>query len=178
MTNVVVWSMLVGLHITFSDIASGGDTMVRHTSLFLDASFSDNTRAHLPRQARDKPKKRCRKRPGRPLLRRSLVCTTGTRGILSWRSQGRFSTWSSLRAIASVRKTGFLSHLYLKVIFLPRQARDKHRENSKKARFVAESCMIDNGKAVFKGEGLTNNIWMNGLEVRTGSCFYFFMLVL
>ncbi len=35
-----------------------------------------------------------------------------------------------------------------------------------------ESCMIDNGKAVFKGEGLTNNIWMNGLEVRTGSCFY------
>jgi hypothetical protein len=36
--------------------------------------------------------------------------------------------------------------------------------------------MIDNGKAVFKGEGLTNNIWMNGLEVRTGSCFYFFML--
>jgi hypothetical protein len=33
-------------------------------------------------------------------------------------------------------KTGFLSHLYIKVIFLPRQARDKHRENSKKARFV------------------------------------------
>eukprot|EP01046_Picozoa_sp_COSAG06_P056197 COSAG06_NODE_10557_length_1659_cov_2.148718_2_plen_155_part_01 len=31
------------------------------------------------------------------------------------------------------KKTGFLSHLYLKVIFLPRLARDKHRENSKKA---------------------------------------------
>jgi hypothetical protein len=30
------------------------------------------------------------------------------------------------------KKTGFLSHLYIKVIFLPRQARDKHRENSKK----------------------------------------------
>jgi hypothetical protein len=28
---------------------------------------------------------------------------------------------------------GFLSHLYMKVIILPRQARDKHRENSKKA---------------------------------------------
>ena len=27
-----------------------------------------------------------------------------------------------------------------------------------------ESCMIDNGKAVFKGSGLTNNIWVNGLE--------------
>jgi hypothetical protein len=36
------------------------------------------------------------------------------------------------------KKTGFLRHLYIKVIFLPRQARDKHRENSKKARFVAE----------------------------------------
>jgi hypothetical protein len=29
-------------------------------------------------------------------------------------------------------KTGFLRHLYIKVIFLPRQARDKHRKNSKK----------------------------------------------
>ena len=34
------------------------------------------------------------------------------------------------------KKTGFLRHLYIKVIFLPRQARDKHRENSKKARFL------------------------------------------
>jgi hypothetical protein len=34
-------------------------------------------------------------------------------------------------------QTVFLSHLYLKVMTLPRQARDKHRENSKKARFVA-----------------------------------------
>jgi len=29
-------------------------------------------------------------------------------------------------------KTAFLSHLYKKTIILPRQARDKHRENSKK----------------------------------------------
>jgi hypothetical protein len=35
----------------------------------------------------------------------------------------------------SGEKTGFFSHLYIKVIFLPRQARDKHRENSKKVRF-------------------------------------------
>jgi hypothetical protein len=34
-------------------------------------------------------------------------------------------------------KTGFLSHLDIKVIFLPRQARDQHGENSKKARFLA-----------------------------------------
>jgi hypothetical protein len=31
-----------------------------------------------------------------------------------------------------VRKTYFLRHLYIKTIFLPRQARDKPRENSKK----------------------------------------------
>ena len=34
-----------------------------------------------------------------------------------------------------VRETDFLSHFYFKTIFLPRQARDKHRENSKKERF-------------------------------------------
>ena len=27
-----------------------------------------------------------------------------------------------------------------------------------------DSCMIDNGKAVFKGGGLEDNRWMNGLE--------------
>ena len=31
-----------------------------------------------------------------------------------------------------LRKTAFLSHLYIETIILPRQARDKHRENSKK----------------------------------------------
>jgi hypothetical protein len=33
---------------------------------------------------------------------------------------------------ACERKTAFLSHLCTKTIILPRQARDKHRENSKK----------------------------------------------
>jgi hypothetical protein len=36
-----------------------------------------------------------------------------------------------------VRKRHFLSHLYIKSIILPRQARDEHRENSKKCRFLA-----------------------------------------
>ena len=36
------------------------------------------------------------------------------------------------------RKRHFLSHLYIKINILPRQARDKHRENSKKCRFLAE----------------------------------------
>ena len=31
-----------------------------------------------------------------------------------------------------VRKRLFLRHLYIKCIILPRQARDKHRENSKR----------------------------------------------
>ena len=37
-----------------------------------------------------------------------------------------------------VRKRHFLRHLYIKCIILPRQARDKHRENSKKCRFPSE----------------------------------------
>eukprot|EP01046_Picozoa_sp_COSAG06_P018512 COSAG06_NODE_1291_length_9980_cov_166.860237_2_plen_87_part_00 len=32
-------------------------------------------------------------------------------------------------------KTVFLSHLHINAIFLPRQARDKHRKNSKTDRF-------------------------------------------
>jgi non-lysosomal glucosylceramidase len=39
-------------------------------------------------------------------------------------------------AVWQVRKTALLSHLYIKCIILPRQARDKHRENSKKGRFL------------------------------------------
>jgi hypothetical protein len=41
------------------------------------------------------------------------------------------------------KKTSFLSVCFfkhLKTIFLPRQARDKHRENSKKTHFLADSC--------------------------------------
>jgi hypothetical protein len=39
------------------------------------------------------------------------------------------------KMLAKVRKTYFLRHLYIKTIILPRQARDKHRKNSKKGRF-------------------------------------------
>ena len=34
--------------------------------------------------------------------------------------------------ISDLRLTAFLSHFYIKCIILPRQARDRHRENSKK----------------------------------------------
>ena len=36
----------------------------------------------------------------------------------------------------------FLSHLYIKTIFLPRQARDKHRKNSKKVLLCAWRCAL------------------------------------
>jgi hypothetical protein len=40
---------------------------------------------------------------------------------------------AAVRALDRVRKTPLLGHLYIKCIILPRQARDKHRENSKKS---------------------------------------------
>lgn len=79
-TNVVVWSMLVGLH-----IASGGDTMVTGVHNW----YPGNIELEIPGQI-----------------------------------------------------------LYL--------------VESGSNRF--DSCMIDNGKAVFKGGGLRDNRWMNGLE--------------
>jgi hypothetical protein len=37
--------------------------------------------------------------------------------------------WGANNCGVCLRKTVFLSHLYIKTIILPRQARDKHREN-------------------------------------------------
>jgi hypothetical protein len=45
----------------------------------------------------------------------------------------RFRFAPLMHRAGRLRKTAFLSHLYIKTIILPRQARDKHRENSKKA---------------------------------------------
>ena len=67
-------------------------------------------------------------------------------------------TWTSLVNGSSAKggqtigeKTVFLSHLYIKTIVLPRQARDKHRENSKKDyRFVAGTHHIDRVNATAK----------------------------
>jgi hypothetical protein len=39
-------------------------------------------------------------------------------------------------------KTVFFRHLYIKTMILPRQARDKHRENSKKEPFCRRRCGI------------------------------------
>jgi hypothetical protein len=54
---------------------------------------------------------------------------SGREALYSWPSVQRFSS--------SLRKTTFLTHFYIKTIILPKQARDKHRENSKKMPFFA-----------------------------------------
>jgi hypothetical protein len=57
------------------------------------------------------------------------------------------SVSSRAGADETVRKTYFSRHLYIKTIILPRQARDKHRENSKKGRFsqgVSYECLTIN----------------------------------
>eukprot|EP01046_Picozoa_sp_COSAG06_P051048 COSAG06_NODE_8242_length_2225_cov_5.165569_2_plen_77_part_01 len=48
--------------------------------------------------------------------------------IGKWRRE-----WCFLQGkIKQARKMYFLSHFYIKMLILPRQARDKHKENSKK----------------------------------------------
>jgi hypothetical protein len=60
----------------------------------------------------------------------------------------------------AARKRHFLSHLYIKCIILPRQARDKHRENSKKVPFSLRMrleelrcVLLDRGLGVSTLEG-------------------------
>ena len=50
---------------------------------------------------------------------------------------------------SSGKETPFLRHLYEKCIILPKQARDKHRENSKKS-----GVSLGNGTIVQKASGL------------------------
>ena len=57
---------------------------------------------------------------------------------------GRIEAWKAARMeeySSQVRKRHFLRHLYIKCIILPRQARDKHRENSKKVPFSRSCCL-------------------------------------
>jgi hypothetical protein len=50
-------------------------------------------------------------------------------------------------------KTALLRHLYIKCIILPRQARDKHRENSKKEAVLSQFTRFF--AAGFKADQLT-----------------------
>eukprot|EP01046_Picozoa_sp_COSAG06_P050022 COSAG06_NODE_7824_length_2363_cov_5.710247_2_plen_238_part_00 len=53
---------------------------------------------------------------------------------------------------AQARKRHFLRHLYIKCIILPRQARDKHRENSKKVPFSLSGAYDWSEYSLYWGE--------------------------
>ena len=66
------------------------------------------------------------------------VVPTVVAGMRAWLDAAPEATIISLsEEDGGEYKTVFLSHLYINAIVLPRQARDKHRENSKKGRFLA-----------------------------------------
>jgi hypothetical protein len=52
-------------------------------------------------------------------------------------------------------KTGFLSHLYIKVIFFPRQARDKHREGTQNKGVASDRPIHDVEHLAEDGGGVT-----------------------
>jgi hypothetical protein len=101
-------SGVCGKHAVFEP--SVRSTYVKHRSIYQDRlGTSIRKRASLS------------KRTFSAALRRSGLASNGTTAL----------------GCTAGGKAGFWSHLYLKMMVLPRQARDKHRENSKKARFVA-----------------------------------------
>ena len=51
--------------------------------------------------------------------------------------------------VVQVRKRLFLRHLYIQCIILPRQARDKHRENSKKVPFSRRRFAFNLSRSLF-----------------------------
>jgi hypothetical protein len=75
---------------------------------------------------------------GKVLKTRGDLISPGTsRGPLSPESAS-MTMQSCATASKPGKKTAFLSHLYIQMLILPRQARDKHREYSKKdSRFAA-----------------------------------------
>ena len=93
------------------------------TRPFSTTSFSSfATHDGLPRQARDTKAKK-----------HGLRCPFWSRGAGGqWRQRRDRCGWvRRLYATLHGEKTAFLGHLYIKYIILPRQARDKHSENSK-----------------------------------------------
>jgi arylsulfatase A-like enzyme len=68
------------------------------------------------------------------------VCFVAARSMWCSPTRRSFITGRYLVHITGARKRHFLSHLFIKCIILPRQARDKHRENSKKVPFSQEQA--------------------------------------
>jgi hypothetical protein len=59
-----------------------------------------------------------------------------------------------------------LSHLYIKINILPRQARDEHRENSKKVPF---SAGINANDGFGGGDEIGHNLVFSSVSVITGT---------
>jgi hypothetical protein len=89
----------------------------------------------LPRQVRDKHRERTQKKNivhAGPVRTFILVFVMLTVSLVVFNlSAAAHSTATS----SEVRNTALFVRLNLKAIILPRQARDKHRKNSKKYRF-------------------------------------------
>jgi uncharacterized protein YaiI (UPF0178 family) len=66
------------------------------------------------------------------LLQVVITCDTRVSGALAKAETAVADLAGQLFDAREVRKTVVLSHLYIKTNISPRQARDKHRENSKK----------------------------------------------
>ena len=90
----------------------------------------------LPRQVRDKHRERTQKKnivhagPVRTFIL-VFVMLTVSLVVFNLSAAAHSTTTSS----SEVRKTVLFVRLNMKAIILPRQARDKHRKNSKKYRF-------------------------------------------
>eukprot|EP01046_Picozoa_sp_COSAG06_P032957 COSAG06_NODE_3330_length_5494_cov_6.154402_6_plen_166_part_00 len=113
------------------------DLMVSKRALFITVCIK--TTITLPRQARDKTNTYRES----TLKRRTLSVYLSRRCSSAWSSPASTSaSWrTSLTRLSSGKERPFLRcHFILKMIILPRQARDKHRESStqkRDARFLA-----------------------------------------
>ena len=126
---------LYTLHAACEDLYAG-KTQVRKEDRSLSFSPFVAKNANLPRQAPEKPMGKHSKN-GRPFFLLDIIHT----GVCAAQrpprpSDGiRIHPWASAWDRYAGRELYILRHLFIKTIILPRQARDKHRENSQKRAF-------------------------------------------
>jgi hypothetical protein len=82
-----------------------------------------------------------------------------------WSHETALEVAHALKEVGAVRKTAFLSHLYIKTIILPRQAQDKHRENSKQMPFFAGMA----GRTVRDAQSCTDTSTTHCPDIKMGS---------
>ena len=110
----------------------------------------------LPRQARDKHKDNSKrmiitvqaeKSRGEHSASGSLMSTCCQTRLCFTRIQRQGQSKSLAWAVRIEKRDYFLSQVYIKIIILPRQARDKHRKSSKNSTFFLgiDDAMSPNG---------------------------------